>query len=166
MRFWNKVINDQEYLEKLFKILDKASLFSNCTRKKNASGILNSYMFYQNNLNLGDFDSIGYNFNKFAPRNCNPCIRENSSHGIWDNTDCRVIHSEKMAILNAAKIGLALSRRIMVQTYAPCIPCAELIILSGIKGVIYRDIHPTLSDVITFLNKNGVKTFNWKGKIE
>lgn len=47
------------------------------------------------------------------------------------------IHAEANAIAYAAKKGIPLDGSIIYCTHSPCLKCAELIIQSGIKKVVY-----------------------------
>lgn len=47
------------------------------------------------------------------------------------------IHAEANAIAYAAKKGIALEDTTMYCTHSPCVKCAELIIQSGIREVIF-----------------------------
>lgn len=67
-----------------------------------------------------------------------------------------VIHAEMNAISYAAKTGISLEGATLYCSLAPCTNCAKLIILSGIKKVLYNDI--SSSAAIDLLGEAGVKT--------
>lgn len=55
------------------------------------------------------------------------------------NKSCeRAVHAEANAIYFAARNGIALEGGILYCTYSPCTDCAEAIVQSGIKTVIFR----------------------------
>lgn len=68
-----------------------------------------------------------------------------------------VAHAEEAAILCAARHGHNTTGSRMYITMSPCYACARLIVLSGVKHVIYR--HQWWDkEVLNFLESNGVKT--------
>lgn len=81
----------------------------------------------------------------------------------WDNcceidgvTIPEVIHAEENAIGKLAKSNESADQSTMFTTYSPCLMCAKLIHVSGIKRVFYceeyRDTYP-----LRFLEKLGVE---------
>lgn len=82
-------------------------------------------------------DNAGYNQNQLI----GDC--EDSDGKTFEN----VIHAEAAAIIEALKnIGndnkLQLSKATIYCTYSPCMDCCKLIVLSGIKRLVYCDEHP------------------------
>ena len=66
------------------------------------------------------------------------------------------IHSEANAISFSARNGIKLEGTTMYCTHSPCVKCAELIIQSGVKSVIYIDEFRDIEGVV-LLASNGVK---------
>jgi len=55
---------------------------------------------------------------------------------------CYAVHAEQNAIIQAAKLGIALDGAVMYVTHQPCVICTRMIINSGIKKVIYKNGYP------------------------
>jgi dCMP deaminase len=55
---------------------------------------------------------------------------------------CYAIHAEQNAILQAAKLGLAIDGATLYCTHQPCSVCAKMIINAGIKRVVYEQGYP------------------------
>lgn len=51
--------------------------------------------------------------------------------------NCRGLHAEQNAIIQAAKFGISIEGSTMYTTHCPCITCAKMIINAGIKKVVY-----------------------------
>jgi deoxycytidylate deaminase len=51
--------------------------------------------------------------------------------------NCRGLHAEQNAIIQAAKFGICIEGATMYTTHCPCITCAKMIINAGIKKVVY-----------------------------
>ncbi len=51
--------------------------------------------------------------------------------------NCRGLHAEQNAIIQAAKFGISIDGATMYTTHCPCITCAKMIINAGIKKVVY-----------------------------
>lgn len=69
---------------------------------------------------------------------------------------CRAIHAEAKAIVMAAKKGIEIDGATAFITCMPCINCAKLLAVSGIKEIYYLDIY---GDKIgeDLLKKMGIK---------
>lgn len=59
----------------------------------------------------------------------------------------RTLHAESNAIAFAARKGISLEGGVLYVTLSPCLPCAKLIIASGIVGVKYLDRYRDTSGV-------------------
>ncbi len=83
--------------------------------------------------------STGYNrMSKLSPiQNCD--FKKGESFVTYDS----VFHAEEVAITTALKLTneLNLNKSTIYCTYSPCINCCKLIVLSGIKRLIYIDKH-------------------------
>ena len=69
---------------------------------------------------------------------------------------CYAIHAEQNAIIQAAKLGVAIDGATIYCTHQPCAICAKMIVNSGIARVVYKHPYPDdfaqkifeLSDVV------------------
>ena len=71
------------------------------------------------------------------------CMRRNL--GIKSGTQheiCYATHAEQNAIIQAAKIGVAIEGATLYCTHQPCSICAKMIINSGISRVVYCQGYP------------------------
>jgi len=66
------------------------------------------------------------------------------------------MHAEQVALMYACKKGYKLEGGVMYVTTSPCVICAKLIALSGIKQVIYKDSYSDRTG-IELLVEHGVK---------
>ena len=73
------------------------------------------------------------------------------------------IHAEANSISFAAKYGIALEGAILYSTHSPCIKCAELIVQSGIKQVVFKESFRDDTGIL-FLRKNNIHTLNYGEK--
>lgn len=55
---------------------------------------------------------------------------------------CYATHAEQNAIVQAARMGIAIEGATLYCTHQPCTICAKLIINSGIKRVVYKEGYP------------------------
>ena len=55
---------------------------------------------------------------------------------------CYAVHAEQNAIIQAAKLGLAVDGATLYCTHQPCVICGKMIINSGIKRVVYKEGYP------------------------
>ena len=55
---------------------------------------------------------------------------------------CYATHAEQNAIIQAAKMGVAIDGATLYCTHQPCVICAKMIINSGIKRIVYRHGYP------------------------
>ena len=51
--------------------------------------------------------------------------------------NCRGLHAEQNAIIQAAKFGISIEGATIYTTHCPCITCAKMIVNAGIKRVVY-----------------------------
>jgi len=65
------------------------------------------------------------------------------------------LHAEQNIITYCAKNGISTNNTILYVTLSPCKTCAKLIIQSGIKRVVYKEMYRDTSG-IDFLAENGV----------
>lgn len=80
-----------------------------------------------------------------------------------DEKDCRALHAEQWAIINAAKskIKESISGATIFCTHHPCIKCALAIVAAEISEVVYEnDYQDSLAK--NFLKMSGVKVIQYK----
>lgn len=70
---------------------------------------------------------------------------------------CRAIHAEQNALAIAARYGMRVDNAQMLINEAPCLWCARLIALSGIKEVVFKRQKNMDTDFIEFLIKHDVR---------
>lgn len=55
---------------------------------------------------------------------------------------CYAVHAEQNAIIQAARLGIAIDKATLYCTHQPCVICAKMIINSGIARVVYKNGYP------------------------
>ena len=55
---------------------------------------------------------------------------------------CYAVHAEQNAIIQAAKLGVAVAGATLYCTHQPCTICAKMIINAGIKRVVFKYGYP------------------------
>jgi dCMP deaminase len=86
---------------------------------------------------------------------------ECKEHGCDLNQSCQIsIHAEANAIYFAAKAGISVEGSVLYCSYAPCTKCAEAIIQSGIRQVIYAKVYRDEAG-LKLLYKGGVSIKNY-----
>ena len=119
--------------------------------------------------------SIGYNGT--LPGESNVCeyreylsgsdwVMEDVAGGIWENpldeshyrlvTKPDVIHAEANCLLKMARDGQPSLGADIFLTLSPCVECAKLMKIAGIRKLWYRDAYRDLSGV-EFLKKQGIE---------
>lgn len=105
--------------------------------------------------------STGYNGTPRGIANCfdGGCERCNSTEvksgeGL---TDCICAHAEENAIVQAAYHGIAVKESTIYTTFSPCPYCTRMIINSGIKEVVYKDLYTIDEKSIALLRQAGIK---------
>lgn len=63
------------------------------------------------------------------------CLKEDREVG-KNYEECRSIHAEQNAIIQAAANGINISRATIYQTYSPCMLCAKMFVNLGVKRVV------------------------------
>ncbi len=93
-----------------------------------------------------------------APRGLQRCGAECQNRTIGENSkSCQAIHAEMNAILNAARVGIPITKATMYVTISPCLNCARAIIQSGISAVYASSMSP-YEKALDILKQAGVKT--------
>ncbi len=88
--------------------------------------------------------------------NGTPSGYDNNCEDPHGNTFWYVLHAEANAILKTAKNNQNCKDSTLYVTMSPCKECAKLIIQSGIKKVIYRDLYRDTTG-IDFLGTIGIE---------
>lgn len=55
---------------------------------------------------------------------------------------CYAIHAEQNAIIQAAKMGIAIEGATLYCTHQPCVICSKMIVNAGIVRVVYQNPYP------------------------
>lgn len=104
--------------------------------------------------------ATGYNGAPAGIRTCvdkGECLRR--VRGIASGTQpeiCYAVHAEQNAILQCAKLGIALDGATLYVSHRPCSICAKLIVNAGIVRVVYREDYPDEFSPMVF-EEAGVK---------
>lgn len=104
--------------------------------------------------------STGYNGTPRGITNCfdGGCERCNSNIKSGEGlSDCICAHAEENAIVQAAYHGIALKESTLYTTFSPCPYCTRMIINSGIKEVIYKDLYSIDEKSFSLLKQAGIK---------
>ncbi len=78
---------------------------------------------------------------------------------------CYAIHAEQNAILQAAKLGIAIDGATLYCTHQPCSVCAKMIVNVGIRRVVYREGYPD-DFALEFFQEAGVILERFEGLAE
>ena len=78
---------------------------------------------------------------------------------------CYAIHAEQNAIIQAAKMGIAIEGATLYCTHQPCVICSKMIVNAGIVRVVYQ--HPYPDDFAReILSTGGVVTEHYQPEEE
>ncbi|MBP5172361.1 MAG: dCMP deaminase family protein [Bacteroidales bacterium] len=97
--------------------------------------------------------------------NGTPSGFENQCEDENDVTKPYVLHAEANAITKVAKSGNSSEGATLYVTASPCMECAKLIIQSGIKRVVYKDLY-RITDGIDLLKSANIECEQLDGKNE
>jgi dCMP deaminase len=107
--------------------------------------------------------TTGYNGAVSGAEDCSivGCRKDelNLSSG-FASEECRAVHAEQNAIIQAANHGLSIKGAVMYLTTRPCRMCAKELVNAGIKEVITYSHYAGAKGSVEFLEKNGVKIRN------
>ncbi|MEG2860227.1 MAG: dCMP deaminase family protein, partial [Clostridia bacterium] len=90
--------------------------------------------------------TTGYNGAPSGVKTCverGECLRRKL--GIASGTRqeiCYAIHAEQNAIIQAARLGVAIEGATLYCTHQPCVICAKMIVNAGIRRVVYAEGYP------------------------
>lgn len=76
-------------------------------------------------------------------------------------TKPETIHAELNCILKAAKEGVSCFNATIYTTLSPCVPCAAMLINTGVKRLVYSELYRDYSG-IRLLESAGVKIENYE----
>jgi dCMP deaminase len=68
---------------------------------------------------------------------------------------CYAIHAEQNAVIQAAKLGLAIDSATLYCTHQPCSVCAKILVNAGIRRIVYKHGYPD-DFALEVLNEAGV----------
>ncbi|MEG0146706.1 MAG: dCMP deaminase family protein [Clostridia bacterium] len=68
---------------------------------------------------------------------------------------CYAIHAEQNAIIQAARLGVAIEGATLYCTHQPCVICAKMIVNAGIRRVVYAEGYPD-DFAVQMLEEGGV----------
>ena len=122
----------------LMGLAEVYSLRSSCTRARVGAVLVRE----------GRPIAAGYNG---SPAGTPSCYDEGCQIGPSGSCE-RTIHAEANAISTAARLGISTAGAELYCTFSPCMVCARLVIGSGIRRVIYRDVYSKGHDAIDFLS--------------
>ncbi len=89
--------------------------------------------------------ATGYNGAPAGCRHCVDigCLREERGIPSGERHElCRALHAEQNAIVQAAQHGVSIDGGTIYVTAQPCVICSKLIIIAGIKRVVYSGEYP------------------------
>ena len=76
-------------------------------------------------------------------RDRHTCLRDQMGVPSGERAElCYAIHAEQNAIIQAAKLGIAIDGATMYCTHQPCVICAKMIVNAGIARVVYKQPYP------------------------
>lgn len=76
---------------------------------------------------------------------------------------CYAIHAEQNAIIQAAKLGVAIQDATMYITHQPCSMCARMIVNAGIRRVVFEQGYPD-DFALSFFEQTGVSLERYQKK--
>ena len=129
-------ISKHEYFLEVAKVI---ALRSTCLKHKVGC------ILVKNNQIL----STGYNGAARGLIHCldSGCIRENIESG-KNIEQCRAIHAEQNAIINAAKQGTSIKGSMCYCTHMPCITCLKMLYNAEIVEIHYINDYPNNTAII------------------
>lgn len=115
-----------------------------------------------------DRQIVSHGYNGTLPGMPNVCEDEDTGETLPS-----VVHAEKNAIAKLAKAGNSGDGASAYITLSPCVDCATLLVSSGIKKIVYKDMHSSINDLsiindldITMVTyPNDIRDFPWMSDI-
>ena len=102
-------------------------------------------------------------YNGTPPSGDNNCEYVNNDGELV--TKPEVVHAEENVILFCAKKGIKTENKILYTTLSPCFQCAKMIITSGIKKVVFKELYRDESG-LNLLKQYGVEIIHIKDDYE
>ena len=125
---------DKRFMDMCFEI----AKWSSCYRKGRSIGAV----IVKNKRIL----TTGYNGAPAGIPSCverGECLRDKLNIPSGKQAElCYAIHAEQNAIIQAAKMGVAIEGATIYCTHQPCAICAKMIVNSGISRVVYKHPYP------------------------
>ena len=106
-------------------------------------------------VNNNEIVSTGYNGPARGEPHCKTCTKKDGHKDMDEYFSCPAIHAEQNCLSFAAKNGVSTDGCTLYITTAPCVNCAKIIIASGIKKVVYKEIYKN-DFGIHLLNEAGI----------
>ena len=109
--------------------------------------------------------TTGYNGAPSGVKTCverGECLRKKL--GIPSGTRqemCYATHAEQNAIIQAARLGIAIEGATLYCTHQPCAVCAKMIINAGISRIVYEQGYPD-NFSLELLNEAGIELVKYK----
>lgn len=130
--------NQRKWDIRFLKMAEHVSMWSSCNQENRQVGAV----IVKNKRIV----TTGYNGAPSGIKTCkerNECLR--CKMNIKSGTHLEVgyaVHAEQNAIIQAARLGIAIDNTTLYCTHQPCTICAKMIINAGIKRVVYRYGYP------------------------
>lgn len=144
-KYWNLDLSQKPNLDSIFmQISLLLSTRATCQRKQFGAVIVKD----------GRIISTGYNGSPAGKEECSHehGCRLDSNGSCYDS-----IHAEANAIGAAVKNGIALNESSIYVKSIPCLPCAKLIVASGIKKYYLLDEDYRIKDGKHYLDDNNIE---------
>lgn len=131
-------MKDTKWDLRFLKMADEVASWSSCFQENRQVGAV----IAKNKRIL----TTGYNGASSGIKSCKErgeCLRRklNIPSGTRHEV-CYATHAEQNAIIQAAKMGIAIDGATLYCTHQPCAICTKMIINSGIVRVVYRNGYP------------------------
>lgn len=129
----------KEKIDKVYmNIASEISSLSHCVRKK-----VGAIIVKDNNI-------LSFGYNGTPSGMANKCELDGKTRWV-------VLHAESNAIVKVAKSTSSSEGATMYTTLSPCDECAKLIVQSGIKRVVFKDVYEGSNKGVTLLFMNNIK---------
>ncbi len=131
-----EVIVPNKWDKRFMSLAHEVASWSTCLRRKVGAVIVRDKRII----------ATGYNGAPSGVTNCQEkgyCLRD--KQGIESGTRqevCYSTHAEQNALVQAAKLGIAVDGATIYITHRPCVICTKLLINAGIKRVVYDKHYP------------------------
>lgn len=152
----HKVTRNQYFMEIAFVSSKRSTCFSEA---KGAVIVKNNRVI-----------STGYNGAPSGIKSCKYedgiCRKRSLGYGHGEgHSECKAVHAEVNAILNAAMNGISTKETVLYCTHKPCEQCAKIIINSGIKTIYYFNEYKSkfADELLSKANIECIKLFYPRG---